>query len=74
MVSAETGAPLQAMCAWELEPNGTGKAHCVQKGTQEVSTFYTDCGDDAGAESLSLSSSVRQMQFGTALHAYQLGV
>ena len=71
MVSAKTGTPLQTMSAWELEPNGTGEAHCVQKGTQQVPTLYTDCGDDVGAESVSLSSSVRQMQFWTALDTYQ---
>ena len=29
MVSAETGAPLQRVFAWELVQNGTGKAHSV---------------------------------------------
>lgn len=70
MVSAEMGTPLQRMSAGELVPNGTGEAHCVQKGAQKVSTFYTDCGDDAGAGSLSPSSSFRQMQFWTSLDTY----
>ena len=69
MVSAEMGTPPQRMSAGQLVPNGTGKAHSVQKGTQEVSTFYTDCGDD-GAKSLLPSSSFRQMQFWTSLDTY----
>ena len=69
MVPAEMGTPPQRMSAGELVPNSTGEAHSVQKGTQETSAFYTDCGDD-GAESLLPSSSFRQMQFWTSLDTY----